>query len=185
MELIVARSDDEVRVEVRVEVRAEANGHWTLTVDDREYRVDAATLGRPDVLSVIVNGRQATQSVRSLGNGLYDVDGVELKVIDPRSRTLGEATQQGAANTFEATAYMPGRVVAVLAAEGDEVTSGQGVVVLEAMKMENEIQSEIDGQLERLLVEVGQTVDGGQPLFTVAASAASARAPSTRPGSPG
>jgi len=181
VELIVARSADEVRVEVR----AEANGHWTVAVDDREYRVDAATLGRPDVLSLIVDGRQATQSVRSLGNGAYDVDGVELKVIDPRSRTLGEATQQGAANTFEATAYMPGRVVAVLAAEGDEVTSGQGVVVLEAMKMENEIQSEIDGRLERLLVEVGQTVDGGQPLFTVAASAASARAPSTRPGSPG
>jgi len=181
VELIVARSADEVRVEVR----AEANGHWTVAVDDREYRVDAATLGRPDVLSLIVDGRQATQSVRSLGNGAYDVDGVELKVIDPRSRTLGEATQQGAANTFEATAYMPGRVVAVLATEGDEVTSGQGVVVLEAMKMENEIQSEVDGRLERLLVEVGQTVDGGQPLFTVAASAASARAPSTRPGSPG
>ena len=167
MELIVARSADEVRVEVR----AEANGHWTVAVDDREYRVDAVTLGRPDVLSVIVNGRQATQSVRSLGNGLYDVDGVELKVIDPRSRALGEATQQGAADTFEATAYMPGRVVAVLAAEGDEVASGQGVVVLEAMKMENEIQSEIDGCLEQLLVEVGQTVDGGQPLFVVAAGA--------------
>ncbi len=165
MELIVARAADEVRVEVR----AEANGHWTVAVDDRKYRVDAATLGRPDVLSVIVDGRQATPSVRSLGNGLYDVDGVELKVIDPRSRALGEATQQGAADTFEATAYMPGRVVAVLAAEGDEVTSGQGVVVLEAMKMENEIQSEIDGRLEQLLVEVGQTVDGGQPLFVVAA----------------
>ncbi len=166
MELIVARAADE---EVRVEVRAEANGHWTVAVEDREYRVDAATLGRPDVLSVIVDGRQATQSVRSLGNGLYDVDGAELKVIDPRSRALGEATQQGSADTFEATAYMPGRVVAVLAAEGDEVTSGQGVVVLEAMKMENEIQSEIDGRLEQLLVEVGQTVDGGQPLFVVAA----------------
>ena len=131
--------------------------------------MDAATLGRPDVLSLIVNGRQATQSVRSLGNGAYDVDGVELKVIDPRSRALGETAQQGDADTFEATAYMPGRVTAVLAAEGDEVASGQGVVVLEAMKMENEIQSEIDGRLEQLLVEVGQTVDGGQPLFVVAA----------------
>lgn len=165
MELIVARSAEEVRVEVR----AEAKGHWTVAVDDREYRVDAATLGRLDVLSVIVNGRQATQSVRSLGNGVYDVDGAELRVIDPRSHALGEATQQGAAGTFEATAYMPGRVTAVLAAEGEEVTSGQGVVVLEAMKMENEIQSEIEGRLEQLLVEVGQTVDGGQPLFVVAA----------------
>ena len=167
MELIVARAADEVRVDVR----AEANGHWTVTVDDREYRVDAATLGRPDVLSVIVNGRQATQSVRSLGNGAYEVGGAELKVIDPRSRALGEATQQGATGTFEATAYMPGRVTAVLAAEGDEVAAGQGVLVLEAMKMENEIPSEIDGRLEKLLVEVGQTVDGGDPLFVVSPAA--------------
>ncbi len=149
-------------------VRAEANGHWTVVVDDREYRVDAATLGRPDVLSLIVNGRQATQGVRSRGAGVYEVDGAELKVIDPRSRAFEEAARQSAGGVFEATAYMSGLVTAVLAAEGDEVTSGQGVVVLEAMKMENEIQSEIDGRLDRLLVEVGQTVDGGQPLFVVA-----------------
>jgi biotin carboxyl carrier protein len=161
VELIVARSTDEVRVEVR----AEANGHWTVAVDDREYRVDAATLGRPDVLSVIVNGRQATQSVRSLGNGLYDVDGVELKVIDPRSRALGEATQQGAADTFEATAYMPGRVVAVLAAEGDEVASGQGVVVLEAMKMETEVVAPRAGTVTALHVAEGDAVAVGEALF--------------------
>ncbi len=166
MELIVARGAGEVRVEVR----DEADGQWTVAVDGREYRVDAATLGRPDVLSMIVDGRQATRNVRSLGKGVYAVDGAELTVIDPRSRILGEAARQGAADVFEATAYMPGRVTAVLAAEGDEVASGQGVVVLEAMKMENEIQSEIDGRLEKLLVEVGQTVDGGDPLFVVAKS---------------
>ena len=163
MELIVASAAGEVRVEVR----DEANGRWTVAVDDREYRVDAASLGRPDVLSLIVDGRQATRNVRSLGNGVYAVDGDEISVIDPRSRALGETSRQGAAGAFEATAYMPGRVTAVLAAEGDEVTAGQGVVVLEAMKMENEIQSEIDGRLEKLLVEVGQTVDGGDPLFVV------------------
>jgi len=165
MELIVARAGDELRVEARFE----SDGRWTVVIDGREYRVDATTLGRRDVLSLIVNGRQTTRSVRSLGNGAWSVDGVELQVIDPRSRSLAAAAGQGAGNRFEAAAYMPGRVVALLAAEGDDVASGQGVLVLEAMKMENEIPSEIGGRLEQLLVEVGQTVDAGEPLFVVAA----------------
>ncbi len=124
-------------------------------------------MGRPDLLSVIVDGRQATASVRALGKGVYVVDGSELRVIDPRSRDFAAAAEQPEDDVFEATAYMPGRVTAVLAAEGEDVASGQGVLVLEAMKMENEIQSEIDGRLDKLLVEVGQTVDGGDPLFVI------------------
>ena len=163
MELIVASAEREVEVEAR----AHEDGDWTIAIDGREYRVDAATVGRPDVLSVIVDGRQTTASVRSLGEGVYVVDGAELRVIDPRSRGFAAAAQQAGDGAFEATAYMPGRVTAVLAAEGEDVAAGQGVLVLEAMKMENEIQSEIDGRLEELLVAVGQTVDGGDPLFVV------------------
>ena len=163
MELIVASGNREVQVEAEVE----EDGNWTIAVDGREYRVDAATVGRPDVLSVIVGGQQTTASVRALGKGVYVVDGSEVRVIDPRSRAFAAAATQAEEGVFEATAYMPGRVTAVLAEEGEDVTSGQGVLVLEAMKMENEIQSDIDGRLERLLVEVGQTVDGGDPLFVV------------------
>lgn len=163
MELIVASGDREVQVEAEVE----EDGNWTIAIDGREYRVDAATVGRPDVLSVIVGGRQTTASVRAVGKGVYVVDGSEVRVIDPRSRAFAAAATQAEEGVFEATAYMPGRVTAVLAEEGEDVTSGQGVLVLEAMKMENEIQSDIDGRLERLLVEVGQTVDGGDPLFVV------------------
>ena len=60
---------------------------------------------------------------------------------------------------------MPGRVVAVLAAEGDAVRAGQGVVVLEAMKMQNEIQAEHDGTIKRICVAAGQAVEGGDLLF--------------------
>jgi biotin carboxyl carrier protein len=62
---------------------------------------------------------------------------------------------------------MPGRVVAVLAEEGARVEAGQGVVVLEAMKMENEIRAERAGTLARLHVRPGQAVEGGDPLFEV------------------
>jgi pyruvate carboxylase subunit B len=60
---------------------------------------------------------------------------------------------------------MPGRVVAVLAEAGQEVKAGQGIVVLEAMKMQNEILAEHDGILKALFVQPGQAVEGGDPLF--------------------
>ncbi len=153
--------------EVQVEAEAGEDGNWTIAVDGRKYRVDAATAGRPDVLSVIVDGRQTTASVRALGKGVYVVDGDEVRVIDPLSRDVAAAAARSQDGAFEASAYMPGRVTALLVREGEDVASGQGVLVLEAMKMENEIPSEIDGRLEKLLVEVGQTVDGGDPLFVV------------------
>ncbi len=167
MELIVARGHEEHQVEVR----ATEGSVWTIAVDDREYRIDVAELGRPEVLSLITGGRQATMHVQPLGAGVYRVAGEELEVIDPRSQAPREGTRQGGGDRFEAKAWMPGRVTAVLAAEGDEVTAGQGVVVLEAMKMENEIPSEIDGRVEQLLVEVDQTVNAGDPLFAVGAIA--------------
>jgi biotin carboxyl carrier protein len=60
---------------------------------------------------------------------------------------------------------MPGRVVEVLVREGDEVTVGQGLVVLEAMKMENEIQAERAGKVTKVFVTAGQPVEGGDLLF--------------------
>jgi biotin carboxyl carrier protein len=60
---------------------------------------------------------------------------------------------------------MPGRVVAVLVEVGAAVTAGQGIVVLEAMKMENEIRAEHDGTIAKIFVQPGQAVDSGNPLF--------------------
>lgn len=63
------------------------------------------------------------------------------------------------------TAPMPGKILRVLVNEGDGVTVGQGLLVLEAMKMENEIPSPKDGVVKRILVKEGDTVDTGQPLI--------------------
>ncbi|TNF74372.1 MAG: acetyl-CoA carboxylase biotin carboxyl carrier protein subunit [Acidobacteria bacterium] len=62
---------------------------------------------------------------------------------------------------------MPGRVVALLVEEGQEVESGDGLVVLEAMKMENEIRAETAGVVRKILVSEGQAVEGGDPLFEI------------------
>ncbi len=64
---------------------------------------------------------------------------------------------------------MPGKVVAVLVAEGDAVELGQGIVVVEAMKMENELRAAADGVVKTVHVAAGEAVTGGAPLVTIAA----------------
>ena len=105
-----------------------------------------------------------------LGNGRYEVSRrgwvEELTVQDPlaylASRAHDQAAEQGSQTV---NAYMPGRVAAILVDEGASVAAGDGVLVLEAMKMENEIQAERAGVVGRILVGLGEAVEGGDPLF--------------------
>jgi biotin carboxyl carrier protein len=62
---------------------------------------------------------------------------------------------------------MPGKVIAVLVAEGDQVEKGQGLVIVEAMKMENEVHSPVTGEIKEIKVKAGDTVEGGAVLVIV------------------
>ncbi|MFQ5351186.1 MAG: biotin/lipoyl-containing protein, partial [Thermoanaerobaculia bacterium] len=85
---------------------------------------------------------------------------------DPLAYLASHALDEAAEHASQTvTAYMPGRVAAVLVEEGAQVVAGDGVLVLEAMKMENEIQAERDGVVGRILVGLGEAVEGGDPLF--------------------
>jgi biotin carboxyl carrier protein len=174
MRLIVVRGG--ATTEVVVE-RGEGTT-YQVSVDGRSYRVDAVDVG-DGVSSLRIDGRQCEIAVQPLsptagGGDRYGLAAggstapLEVEVLDPLTH-LAHQAHVGAAGTArrQVTAYMPGRVVAILAAEGSEVEVGAGVVVLEAMKMENEIQAEGAGVVRRILVEVGQTVEGGDPLFEI------------------
>ena len=76
-----------------------------------------------------------------------------------------EATAAGGVERVDA--YMPGRVVGLLVEEGATVAAGDGILVLEAMKMENEIQAERPGTVRAIFVEPGQAVEGGDPLYEI------------------
>jgi biotin carboxyl carrier protein len=94
--------------------------------------------------------------------------GQPVELLDPLTHLAREAHGgQGRSGVETVTAYMPGRVVAVLVEEGAEVEAGQGIVVLEAMKMENEIQADGPGVVKKILVQPGQPVEGGDPLFEI------------------
>ncbi|MDH3743480.1 MAG: hypothetical protein OES47_00085 [Acidobacteriota bacterium] len=164
MELIVRRRGEEEHI--RLERRGSG---FLVRVADRSYEVDC-TETSASARSLLVGACQHDVSVRHLGDGEYEVDtgtGLERIQVLGRLEHLAE-TAHGAKATLGAvrvTAYMPGRVIALLAEEGARVQAGDGVLVLEAMKMENEIRADRSGVIKRFLVDVGQPVEGGEPLY--------------------
>ena len=164
MKLIVLQDGHEH--EIRVERR---HGAYEVELGGRILRVDSVRTNGM-VRSLVIEGRQFEVAVRTSEDGRYQVSSQgtleELEVLDPLTYLAsqgadGEKTRGGQ----KVTAYMPGRVVRLLVAEGDAVEPGQGMVVLEAMKMENEIEAERSGRVARVFVEAGQAVEGGDPLF--------------------
>jgi biotin carboxyl carrier protein len=90
---------------------------------------------------------------------------VDVKVIDRKHRAAGH--DAGVEGRETLTAPMPGKVVAVLASVGEAVERGQGIVVVEAMKMQNEVRASKAGSVVELRVGVGDTVNAGQTLAVV------------------
>ena len=121
---------------------------------------------------MIVDGRQYELSVTRQGDTGYRVsggDGTELvDVLDPLTHMAAQGEAQAKhGGGHRVNAYMPGRVVRVLVEDGTEVEAGQGLLVLEAMKMENEIAAEHEGRVRHVFVEEGQAVEGGDPLVEI------------------
>jgi len=145
-----------------------ADGRWECRLDGREVRIDAV-LARPDVLSILIEGkayeikreRTATDMHLWVGSARYAV-----QLRDPRSLRSRTSTDdaQGPRKLF---APMPGKVVRVLVKEGSEVEAGQGLVVVEAMKMQNEIKSPKRGIVQKLVAAEGANVNAGDVLAVV------------------
>ncbi len=153
----------------RVEL-SRAEGRTLCKVDGREIEVDAVITDR-EVLSLIVNGRSyevkrertATDDHVVIGGGIR----FATEVRDPRSLRTRKAAGGGEEGPKKLVAPMPGKVVRVLAAANTEVEAGQGVVVVEAMKMQNELKSPKKGVVKQLLASEGQAVNAGDVLAIV------------------
>jgi pyruvate carboxylase subunit B len=125
---------------------------------------------------VMIDGRAFTPSLEPGGLGRWTV-GVrggryDVSVEDERAhrvRSLVGTAGPQAGQVLKAP--MPGLVVRVLVEEGDQVTAGQGLVVLEAMKMENELKASVAGVVGSVRAVAGSTVEKGQVLLQVAPSA--------------
>ena len=146
-----------------------AEAGWICRLDGQELQVDAVVT-RPDVLSLLVNGRSYEIKREQTPTDLHlwvgsTRFGVELR--DPRSlrsRRDGTGEERGPKKLI---APMPGKVVRVLVAEKTEVEAGQGIVVVEAMKMQNEIKSPKKGVVQKVLATAGANVNAGDVLAIV------------------
>jgi biotin carboxyl carrier protein len=142
---------------------------WECRLDGREVSVDAV-LSRHDVLSIVIDGaafevkREVTPTDLHLwvGSARYTAE-----VRDPRSLRARKEAASAAQGVRKLVAPMPGRIVRVLVEEMSEVEAGQGIVVVEAMKMQNELKSPKRGVVKRILAAEGATVNAGEVLAIV------------------
>ncbi|HUP02365.1 MAG TPA: biotin/lipoyl-containing protein [Bryobacteraceae bacterium] len=137
-----------------------------------EQREAAVETPEPGVYSVLLNGRVYDARIEELADGARGVavviDGFRfvVEVRDPR-RMAAAAAQTGRQGAATVAAPMPGKVVRVLVALGDQVEAGQGIAVVEAMKMQNEMKAAHAGRVASLRVKEGDTVSAGQTLATI------------------
>lgn len=143
--------------------------------DGSDYRVEsssppfeASVAGRAGgIWSVLIaGGSYEARVTHDNGEILVDIGGERFRFARGRE-ALGRGPTEGARGRAEVKAPMPGKVVRLLAAAGDAVTAGQGVLLFEAMKMQNEIRSPQDGVIGELAVTEGQTVEARDVLFVV------------------
>ena len=143
---------------------------WICKVDGKEMEVDAELTAR-DILSVLVGGKSyEIKRERSLQGELHMVIGsarYAVDVQDPRSLRTRRAIAGVDAGPQKLKAPMPGKIVRVLVAEKDEVKAGQGIIVMEAMKMQNEMKSPKDGIVEKILAAEGSAVNAGDTLAII------------------
>ena len=143
---------------------------WQCTVGGERLEVDAALTAR-DVLSILVDNKAyEIKRERSLRGELHMVIGsarYAVDVQDPRSLRTRRATAGTEAGPQKLTAAMPGKIVRILVKEKDEVKAGQGILVMEAMKMQNEMKSPKDGKVQKVLTTEGSTVNPGDTLAVI------------------
>jgi biotin carboxyl carrier protein len=163
------------RESVRVSLRETGEGLYEVTLDGKTVHVDAARSG-PTIYSIIEDGQQFEAMVDEKGAHGFDVLVAgrifHLEVFDERAKLLAGSVVAAVSGPQTVLAEMPGKVVKVNVVAGAVVQAKQGLVIIEAMKMENEIASPIDGIVKEIAVAEGQTVEAGATLFVVEPPAA-------------
>ena len=152
----------------RVELVRAASG-WKCRLDGREFAVDAVST-QNGVLSVLVEGKSyEVRQESSAAEMLIDVghERFSAAVRDPRSLRSRRSGDSGGPGVRKILAPMPGKVVRVLAGVGTKVEAGEPVLVIEAMKMQNELKAPKKGKISRLHVGEGSAVEAGQTLAEV------------------
>jgi biotin carboxyl carrier protein len=154
--------------EIEVEVQRHGSG-YRVRIGERWLEADVVSVG-PFVRSLRLDDGTQLPLIHHRNDNIHEISvggaSVKVELIDPlaakRRRREDEIGSSGVVK-----ALMPGRVVRVLVAKGEAVRKGAGLLILEAMKMENEITAPADGTVDELFVQPGQTVESGAELLHI------------------
>ena len=155
---------------VAIEVDRGREGHLTVTIDGTPAAVDVRRTASGYSLLLGPGGDQVVEAAvtegATRGDLVVHLPGLSLPVTIDASRRRGKIAAH-ADGEQRIVAPMPGRVVRILVAAGDEVELRQPVIVVEAMKMENELRAPKAGRVKEVAVEAGASVESGRLLVVI------------------
>lgn len=147
-------------------------GRVLASVDGRKYELEASEpengvflLKKDDAIYEAFVSSQANPADPDLVRVRDEVH--EVRIIDPKRLSSAEHKDGDASGKAEIKTAMPGKVVRILVAVGDTVQKGDGVIVVEAMKMQNEMKSPKDGVISTIKFVEGDTVSAGDVLVVI------------------
>jgi biotin carboxyl carrier protein len=156
--------------QVPVDIEAQGDGRYVLTIAGARHVVDAVPLAH-DAVSLLIDGRSYDVELDEVGDEVQVLVNGQLLVVDVADERALRLRAGAAGFTVTGkvtlTAPMPGKVVRVLVAPGAVVTEGQGLLVVEAMKMENELKSPKAGTVVEVFAREGSAVEANAKLLTV------------------
>ncbi len=151
-----------------IDVQELGEDKYKIMIDDEEHLIDGRQL-TGHMYSLLVENQSFTVDVAEKDDEytvVYKGKSFRVHVLDERkARRGGSEAGLGGAEEKDVRSMMPGKVVELLVNEGDQVVKDQSVIVIEAMKMENEIRAAVAGTVKAISVEAGQAVESGQLLI--------------------
>ena len=157
---------------------------YTVTINEKEYKAKVAEINA-DQAVIVIDGKEYKVGLKEIGRKKDLLSGAHQRVESAQAPAASPAAPVKSLSVVSEPSLptqrvekvgggdgaigspLPGLIIDVLVKEGDAVKAGQNVVIMEAMKMENEIRAPFDGVVSALSVSVGQTVLGNQVLAEV------------------
>jgi len=156
--------------EIRITVDASGGSGYEVTIDGERKVVDARPVA-PHLWSILDGNRSFEASVFELADEEFEVriGGAyhRFTLMNEQRRARFRAGGKGIAGRGAIASPMPGKIVKLSVELGEEVEAGQGLIVIEAMKMENELKSTGAGRITEIFVKEGDVVESGAKLLLI------------------
>ena len=152
--------------EFRLNLFQKDKNEFLVSLGEQKHHVFLEVLNTREIL-LNIDGRIHTVFLNSnLTSHSVSVDGQSFK-LEKKAVLQSLGVREGVQQKKDVKTSMPGKIIDVLAKEGDSVEEGQAVLILEAMKMQNEIKSPLSGRIKRIFPVSGDSVEAGALLFSV------------------